>query len=67
MTVLGPTPRGKTDPPSAQPRHPETQAPSPAAAARIDLSAEQWGYVERGYYPARDGNPAAIHPHQPRH
>jgi hypothetical protein len=29
----------------------------PAAAARIGLSAEQWGYVERGYYPARDGNP----------
>lgn len=29
----------------------------PAAAARIGLSAEQWGYIERGYYPARDGNP----------
>lgn len=30
----------------------------PAAAARIGLSAEQWGYIERGYYPARGGNPA---------
>ena len=29
----------------------------PAAAARIGLSAEQWGYIERSYYPARDGNP----------
>ncbi len=28
-----------------------------AAAARVGLSAEQWGYVERGYYPARDGHP----------
>jgi hypothetical protein len=28
-----------------------------AAAALIGLSAEQWGYIERGYYPARDGNP----------
>lgn len=29
----------------------------PAAAARIGMSAEQWGYIERGYYPARGGNP----------
>src|SRR5437588_11465440 len=29
----------------------------PSAARRIGLSAEQWGYVERGYYPARGGNP----------
>ncbi len=28
-----------------------------AAAARIGLSAEQWGYIERGYYPGRSGNP----------
>ena len=28
-----------------------------AAAARIGMSAEQWGYVERGYFPGRSGNP----------
>jgi hypothetical protein len=28
-----------------------------AAATRSGLSAEQWGYIERGYYPAKDGNP----------
>ena len=28
-----------------------------AAAERIGLSAEQWGYIERGYRPARAGGP----------
>jgi len=28
-----------------------------AAAERIGLSAEQWGYIERGYRPARAGEP----------
>ena len=27
-----------------------------AAAARIGMSAEQWGYIERGYFPSRGGN-----------
>ncbi len=28
-----------------------------AAAAKIGMSAEQWGYAERGYIPSRGGSP----------
>lgn len=56
MTVLGPTPEGRLIRRVRSLATPKLSIP--AAAARIDLSAEQWGYVERGYYPARDGNPA---------
>jgi hypothetical protein len=56
MVVLGPTPEGRLIRQVRSLAIPKLSIP--AAAARIDLSAEQWGYVERGYYPARDGNPA---------